>query len=439
MNFTFVTMKPFLAAIFILLNALSFAQTTAHNRNTSLAKGVNLSGWLEPQGAPNPTRFVKDDFYDFAEAGFSTVRMPVRFAQYLDTVAPYHLDTTALAFALMDSVISWSRELGLHVIIDNHHGWETLGNSNYLDIIPRMGAMWRQLAQRYQHLNPDSAFFEIINEPSYFLADQPYIDFTQAMIDTIRQQTTDHTIIVSVPWASSQIGFNYITPFADSNLIYTFHFYTPLNFTHQGATWTPIPFPVGRPFPENGNEASVISQFNLANDWVAQYQKPVFLGEFGVIAYADSASRCNWISLIGSMIYSANFSWAYWDWDSPGDINFGFFNGMDASPENIVPCFGEALRLYGMKPSSVQEPADVSFSLFPNPSADVVTVMLNDNKLNNAATITLYNSMGQLIRAFPIAANSASINISSLPPGFYVAALSAEGISIANVKMLIVK
>lgn len=421
-------MKRGIITILFLINAACFAQSTVHHRCASLAKGINLDNWLEPQGTPDASEFTKADFYDFIEAGYSTVRMPVRFAQYVDTVAPYHLDTTALAFELMDSVIAWSRGLGLHVIIDNHHGWESLGNSNYLDVIPRMGAMWRQLAQRYRHLHPDSLFFEIINEPSYFLADQPFVDFMQAMIDTIRQQTANHTIIVSVPWASSQVGFDYITPFADTNLIYTFHFYTPLNFTHQGATWTPVFFPVGKPFPENGNDATVRSQFQRVTDWIQQYEKPVFLGEFGVISNADSASRCNWISLLGELIYSANLSWAYWDWDSPGDINFSFFNGMDVAPQNIIACFGEALRLYGMEPSAVKIPETTEFVLLPNPAREMVTVVAENNFSRGSKTVlTLSNMIGQTLLRFPVNDAQEMFDISALPNGIYVADIAVDG------------
>lgn len=431
-------MKPILFTIlFISTGTVCFPQSVAHQRNGAMAKGVNLAGWLE--FAPvNPMRFVKSDFYDFAEAGFSTVRMPVRFAAYLDSSAPYALDTSALAFQMMDSVIAWSRELGLHVIIDNHHGWEALGNSNYPGAISRMGAMWRQVAERYKHLHPDSVFFEVINEPSYFLSGQPFTDFMQAMIDTIRLHAPNHTIIVSAPWAGSQVGFNYLTPFPDTNLIYTFHFYTPLNFTHQGATWTPVYFPIGRTFPENGNEQGVAEQFNLAAGWMAQYQKPVFLGEFGVIAYADSASRCNWISLIGSLIDAANLSWAYWDWASPGNINFGFFNDRDAAPENTIPCFGEALRLYGMEPSSAQtRENEFDMHIFPNPANGECLITFPPLNGLDVPVIFIYNSLGQVVFSSPLSQEKTLLNISALHSGLYFAEIYSGGGRLTGKKLLI--
>ncbi|MBK7150082.1 MAG: hypothetical protein IPH78_15090 [Bacteroidetes bacterium] len=58
----------------------------------------------------------------------------------MDTTAPYNVDTTHVLFSRIDSVIKWCDELGLNLIIDNHHGW-TLNNQ-----------AWRPQLYRFAHL-----------------------------------------------------------------------------------------------------------------------------------------------------------------------------------------------------------------------------------------------------------------------------------------------
>jgi acetate kinase len=46
-----------------------------------------------------------------------------------------------------------------------------------------------------------------------------------------------HTLIVGPSSWNSYSDLNLLPVYTDSNLIYTFHFYDPFVFTHQGATW----------------------------------------------------------------------------------------------------------------------------------------------------------------------------------------------------------
>ena len=54
----------------------------------------------------------------------------------------------------------------------------------------------------------------------------------------IRQGAPQHTIIVAGGRWSSVDELLQMQPLSDPNIIYNFHFYTPHNFTHQGATWS---------------------------------------------------------------------------------------------------------------------------------------------------------------------------------------------------------
>jgi len=316
---------------------------------------------------------------------------------------------------------------------------ETLSNSNYLGIIPRVGAIWRQMANRYKHLDPDSTIFEIINEPSFALSNQQYVEFMQAMVDTIREQTIEHTIIVSCPFGGSPIGFNFFEPLIDTNLIYTFHFYSPLYFTHQGASWTPIAYPIGEPFPDGGNDVGTINTYNIAVDWANQHNKPMYNGEFGVINYADDVSRCNWIRMVGDLNYQNDIPWAYWNWDSPAGTNFGFFTNDTPSVETLIPCFGEALRIYGMEPTGLDErivSEIVMVEYFPNPTDERVNInVLND--INEPMTIELFNIFGERQKSIQFNQSNFSLDIHDLPSGVYILHISSMNYILSSHKIVI--
>ncbi len=342
-------MKRVLPLLFItLISFQPMAQTVADQRCAAFGKGMNLSNWLEAPWQtnwPTATGYTKADLELMKVAGIQSIRLPVCFAHIIDTVAPYYIDTNHLVFARIDSVIKWTAELQMNLIIDNHHEW-TLSDSRWRNNLERFGHLWSVLASRYKYLDPEHYSFELLNEPPIFFAlDSLNIIFNDA-IDSIRQHTTTHSIIVSPNNGSWGRAFTttYI-PLADSNLIYTWHCYDPLNFTHQGFSWATPSFPTGMAFSSSTNwmESWLYDGINEINHWRDTFNKPIFLGEFGVGEHADDESRCQWISFMGHYLDSANINWFYWDWR----WDFTMFHSHVISADSVLSCFSHALHLYG--------------------------------------------------------------------------------------------
>ncbi len=324
-------------------------QSIAAQRCAAFEKGMNLSNWLEAAWQPNwPTAngYSKADLAKIKEAGMKSIRLPICFARITDSIAPYTVDTNNLLFARIDSVIQWTDELQMNLIIDNHHEW-SLDNEHWRTNRERFAHLWAVLANKYRYLDPAHYTFELLNEPPLFFALDSLNIMMKDAIDSIRQFTTAHTIIVS-PNASS-IGIAYTTnykPLADTNLIYTWHCYDPVDFTHQGFSWTNPVFPTGTPFPiipTSFYESILYEGMTRLNHWRDTFNVPVFLGEFGVGEYADAASRCNWIQYMGSQLDSTHIPWFYWDWR----WDFTMFNSHEISADSIIPCFSHSLHLYG--------------------------------------------------------------------------------------------
>ena len=370
-------MYKFICFFLFLSCGLLQAQSVAHTREARLGKGINLSNWLEAywlgSNWPEPARYAKQDLQAVKDAGMQTIRAPFCFAIITDSLPPYNVNWAHPAVAWLDSLIGWCDDLQLNLIIDNQHEWN-LTNANFQDKIPPMTAMWRQTVQRYGALDPERYFFEVLNEPPVGLLPANADAVNQACIDTIRAYDQSHTLIVGPHTASIGSSFLTFQPYTDTNLIYTFHTYEPLYFTHQGFTWFPVPFPTGTIFPFLGDDALVRSSLQGVADWRNTHDRPVFMGEFGVGIFADADSRCRWVELMGELIDDLEFNWCYWDWGGVAPSDFSMFGSLPPSANSILPCFADALHLY--QPTSEGEMIDwEGLDIWPNPVDDVLYVL----------------------------------------------------------------
>jgi len=161
--------------------------------------------------------------------------------------------------------VDWSEELKLHLILDNH----TFDPAENTD--PGVGAIlekvWLQMAEHFK-ARSGLINYEILNEP-HGISDEAWNSIQQDVVAAIRTVDKQHTIIVGgAGWNSYNI-LSAMPVYGDENLIYTFHFYDPFLFTHQGASWVePSIAPLeGVPFPYNADEMPELPE-SLSSTWV---------------------------------------------------------------------------------------------------------------------------------------------------------------------------
>jgi len=143
----------------------------------------------------------------------------------------YRLDP--LFFEFLDQAVSWAEELQLHLIIDNHTTDDLASKNPNLEAV--LINVWTQMATRYQ-ARSDYVIFEILNEPNG-ITTQNWSLIQQKAINAIREVDTKHFIIVGASGYNTYTEMSSLPVYTASKLIYTFHFYDPFVFTHQGATW----------------------------------------------------------------------------------------------------------------------------------------------------------------------------------------------------------
>ena len=288
-------------------NGGSSARAFAANR--LLAKTINLSNSLEA-----PTEGLwgytvnEADLDTIKAAGFTAVRVPVKWTAHADRDAPYTVDRAF--FARIDEVLNWCLNRELAVVLDLHHYDEihTDPSDAHFD---RLAGIWRQIATRYQN-RPPALVFEPLNEPSLGLTTQRWSEKFPEVLAAIRETNPTRAVLVGPGnWNQIQELPDLTLP-NDPDLILTVHTYEPYEFTHQGATWSDNAPPTGRTWPREGEENEMVAFLNACGAWAGARNRPVFVGEFGVIRHAPPEARATWTRAMRTEFERRGWSWGYW-------------------------------------------------------------------------------------------------------------------------------
>jgi endoglucanase len=107
-------------------------------------------------------------------------------------------------------------------------------------------------------------------------------------------------------------------PEKDRNIIVAVHYYSPIQFTHQGAPWSVKNKDLSgiEWTGSESEEQAVKSDFDVAQEWSKKYNRPITLGEFGAYEKGDLASRVRWTNFIARQAEARGWSWSYWQFDS---------------------------------------------------------------------------------------------------------------------------
>lgn len=332
----------------------------AFNRAKTLDNGISIS-WLEQtwdKDILNTNGIKASDLQLLKQLGFKTIRLPVAFRHFEKAKIPQQQ-----VLARIDIAWALCKQYGFKLIIDYHYG--DLADSNYLSATKNIINTWTAVAKKYLHTDPDNLFYEIYNEPPP-LNPQVWKDAAYNIVTAIRKIDKRRTLLVGASNYNSIYELSRFVRLSDENIIYTFHFYEPFLFTHQGAEWvgdqmatTGVTFPYnvekfpamnpkakGTPGEANynkyhldGNEGSIKDKLQIVKNWGDKYTVPIICGEYGSYnKYADEQSRCNYISAVRKSLKQLNIPGILWDYNT----SFSLFKG-PPSIANLSDCMKQAL------------------------------------------------------------------------------------------------
>lgn len=255
-------------------------------------------------------------------------------------------------FALIDNFISWCQKYSLNAVLNLH---KALGN--YCDVDTGVSlfeseplqesfvALWEEMEKHFSYA-PNVAF-ELLNEVKD-VSPQAWNALAGKAIDAIRKHNPTRKIIVGTTCWNSHHKLKDLQVFDDENVIYTFHFYEPFEFTHQqGVLQTTTAFYNRKmPYPGDitlyrdyqkciyGNNHSYAPFEKMDKEYIYSTLIPVktfiqnhpdkilWCGEFGNIRHCKLEWRIQWFYDVISFFKENQIPYSVWNYLSmPSDGN----------------------------------------------------------------------------------------------------------------------
>jgi endoglucanase len=280
--------------------------------NKRLGRGVNFGNALEaPQEGAWGVTLKAEYFKAIKDAGFDSVRLPVKWSAHAGNSAPYTLDPKFAA--RVDWAIDQALANKLNIVVNVHHyeGVDANPDAN----LPRLIGIWEQIATRYKD-RPESVYFELYNEPHDKLTEAKWNAAIPKLLAAVRKTNPTRPVIVGPgQWNAIRALDKLELPKDDHHLILTVHYYDPFQFTHQGASWVQGSDKwKGRKWTGTEAEKMEITRaLEKVATWAKAHDRPVYLGEFGAFEGADLESRVRWTRFVAREAVRLGFSWAYWE------------------------------------------------------------------------------------------------------------------------------
>lgn len=291
--------------------------------------GVNLGGWISQYGKNGtPEHFntfvTEKDIEKIASWKMDHIRLPVDYPVIEDDENPFTYKEEGLNY--IRKCIDWCKKYGLNVILDLHrspgYSFNTIEENSLFDDVEkqqRFFGIWRKFAAEFKN-ERDNVIFELLNEVV-----EPDSSRWNALVKTtvevIREVDPTRKIIVGSNRYNSIFTLDELDILEDPNIIYTFHFYEPILFTHQGAHWTEVAVQYNRKVKYPGklegleefiknhpkhkdwfrglvgieiNKELLENMIQIAVNFREKTGAPLYCGEYGVIDNVEEESKLNW-------------------------------------------------------------------------------------------------------------------------------------------------
>ena len=314
-------------------------------RLARIQHGVNVTRWFNEWGRTPPfaDHLSEADLAAIRALGFQVVRLAVD-PQYLYRPAePGRLEPAVLAD--LDSAVDRLLAHDLAVIVTPFlHDRSLVRDSAGAGFV----WLWEALAGHLSTRDPERVFLEVMNEPVFSDRPEAWLELQDRLLVAMRRGAPRHTLIATGPSWSTIDGLLKVSPLQDPNIVYTFHFYVPWDFAHQGLAWAgtaelrDLPYPADpsrcaatlRRLTDSGavadakgycaghwDAATLGVALDSVDQWRRVHEVPVFAGELGVTCTAPKSDRLAWIRDARVELERREIGWALWGWDDCFGLN----------------------------------------------------------------------------------------------------------------------
>lgn len=305
-------------------------------------KGINLGGWLSQcdYSEERLNNFITEpDFEKISSWGADHVRIPIDYNVIENEDGSFN----EAGFTRIDKALELCRKYNLNTVLDLHKtagfsfdfGEKEDGFFENEKLQERFYGIWEMFARRYGNDSKHIAF-ELLNE----VTEPCYIDawnrISNECIKRIRTFAPDTLILVGSYENNSAAAVKDLAEPYDDKIIYNFHCYEPLKFTHQGATWTDKLNPEDRfTFEESGVTPEFFEEFFASALEKAKANNTVlYCGEYGIIDRVSPEDTVKWFKAINSVFEKHGISRCAWSYK---EMDFGLSDSrLDSVREELL-------------------------------------------------------------------------------------------------------
>ncbi|MBO4859902.1 MAG: cellulase family glycosylhydrolase [Treponema sp.] len=331
--------------------------------------GVNLGGWLSQCNYKKEhldSFILEDDIKTIASWNLDHVRLPVDYNLFQAEDG----SLIESGFAYVQNCINWCRKYNLNMILDLHKtaGFsfdkkeKEIGLFDDPELQNKYYSLWEEFARRYSKYE-NMMCFELLNEVTDQSYSKKWNAIAKSCIEHIRKIAPTIKILVGSYWNNSISSVKDLDPPYDENIVYNFHCYEPLVFTHQGAGWVSpnmdrdfrfafdstyaeyteatkkkiaeMNVTFGS-FPQNATPDAVYFETLFAEALKIAEERNVLLycGEYGVIEKATPEDTVKWYKIITSVFNKYGIGRAAWTYKR---MDFGLSDSrLDACRQELL-------------------------------------------------------------------------------------------------------
>lgn len=330
-------------------------------------KGVNLGGWLSQCGSnyneEHYNSFITEDDIKIIKGwGLDHVRLPIDY----NVVQKEDGSFIESGFKHVDDCIKWCKKAGLKIVLDLHKCCGFIfDDAEYCDFFTdkklqgMFKDLWMEFTRRYGQ--EEIMAFELLNEVTRLDMAETWNEISTETIKMIHAVCPEKTIIIGGVYNSSIYGLTLLPKPVDKNVVYTFHCYDPMVFTHQNAGWVsqmPKGYHIkyrqpvsvlraesekifGKDYdgPFAGVDQGMIGPDYFRNDFITalevakKYNVSLYCGEYGVIDQADRESVAEWYKDIHAALEENDIPRSAWSYKK---MDFGIVDDINDSIREII-------------------------------------------------------------------------------------------------------
>lgn len=339
-------------------------------RFVGFEKGINLGGWLSQTELTREhmdTFITEEDFRKIKTMGLDHVRLPIDY-ELVEDEAGCKLNE---GYDYIERAIDWAYANGLNLVLDLHktcgyvfdddeYSAGFFGSESLQD---RFINLWRNLAKRFGSYHEHVAF-ELLNEVVDASSAEQWNEVAERCIRAIRELAPDTWLLIGGTRNNAVTTLKDLRAPLDDKIVFNFHCYEPLIFTHQAAQWIvgmPADYRIDYPKdiaeyidevyrlinPEFAQPIEHLREMPAGKDFfrelfreaveiAAKFDVPLYCGEYGVIDTADADATLRWFEDIHAIFEEYGISRAAWSYK---EMNFGI-TGSHYEPvhPNLIDC-----------------------------------------------------------------------------------------------------